>query len=67
LFSVHVADFGLARTKVQMYAKTSGNLGAVKWLAPEGALYLFVTRKKLTCCLYEKKKNTHSYCHKKLQ
>eukprot|EP01087_Luapelamoeba_hula_P017866 TRINITY_DN5673_c0_g1_i2.p1 TRINITY_DN5673_c0_g1~~TRINITY_DN5673_c0_g1_i2.p1 ORF type:complete len:438 (-),score=66.24 TRINITY_DN5673_c0_g1_i2:93-1406(-) len=32
---VHVADFGLARTKVQMYAKTSGNLGAIKWLAPE--------------------------------
>jgi len=32
---VHVADFGLARTKVQMYAKTNGNLGAVKWLAPE--------------------------------
>jgi len=33
---VHVADFGLARIKRQTYAQTNGNLGSIKWLAPEG-------------------------------
>ncbi|KAL6053079.1 Nucleolar protein with MIF4G domain 1 [Balamuthia mandrillaris] len=33
--NVHVSDFGLARTKLQTFAKTTGNIGAIKWLAPE--------------------------------
>jgi len=33
---VHVTDFGLARTvKAHSYGKTTGGLGAIKWLAPE--------------------------------
>jgi hypothetical protein len=33
---VHVTDFGLARAvKAQNYGKTTGGLGAIKWLAPE--------------------------------
>jgi hypothetical protein len=34
--TVHVTDFGLARAvKAQNYGKTTGGLGAIKWLAPE--------------------------------
>lgn len=33
---VRIADFGLARMMPQdMYAKTRGNIGALRWLAPE--------------------------------
>jgi serine/threonine protein kinase len=41
----------LARTKVQMYAKTSGNLGAIKWLAPEA-----IAMKK-----YDEKTDSYSF------
>lgn len=33
---MHVTDFGLARAvKAKNYGKTTGGLGAIKWLAPE--------------------------------
>jgi len=48
--SVHVADFGLARIKRQTYAQTNGNLGSIKWLAPEGMLKR--EAEGLTDCFY---------------
>eukprot|EP01087_Luapelamoeba_hula_P024118 TRINITY_DN9065_c0_g1_i1.p1 TRINITY_DN9065_c0_g1~~TRINITY_DN9065_c0_g1_i1.p1 ORF type:complete len:717 (-),score=128.66 TRINITY_DN9065_c0_g1_i1:126-2276(-) len=49
---VRLADFGLARMMpTETYAKTRGNIGAVRWLAPE----------VITGHLYSEKSDTYSF------